>query len=267
MNKIIFTERQIQDIISLYQSGLNARQIAKKFKISFTPINNLLNKLKIPRKSGHQRICDDLEQQIIKLYTQENLSSLVISQKLNVSKQCVLRTLKRNSILRRSNIRKPTPKISKNILEKLYIYDNDTLNKISTELNVATNTIKRWLVFYNIPLRKEKLSRFLIKTLIAKSVRAKLDKWKKEIKARDENRCQRCLCNLNLEVHHIEKLSDIVKKYLNKYQYLDINKNENFNFITNSIANAHSLEMGITLCDKCHCEVDNARKQIGLRFK
>lgn len=95
----------------------------------------------------------------------------------------------------------------------------------------------------NFNIQKEKDT--LRKTIIESNW---FRKWYKEIKNRDENKCQECSKrNCKLIVHHEKiRMSFILKEC-----------KEKFNNIRDQLIYAeklHTIEIGITLCLKCHAE-------------
>jgi len=85
--------------------------------------------------------------------------------------------------------------------------------------------------------------------------------WGRKIMERDKFCCQKCpKVGGKLEVHHLKPLRNIIKEVAKNIN-LDLNKWNEWdsktieNFVVNVI-DFHKMEHGITLCRKCHCEVD-----------
>ncbi|MED3994647.1 sigma factor-like helix-turn-helix DNA-binding protein [Peribacillus frigoritolerans] len=90
-----------------------------------------------------------------KLYITEKLSFDEIGERLGVSRSTISRRLKGYKIPERP---RKTRKIfiEKNILEKLYIYDQLNPDEVGERLGVGRKTIMRFLKEYNIPVRSSK---------------------------------------------------------------------------------------------------------------
>ena len=100
-----------------------------------------------------------------------------------------------------------------------------------------------------------------IKSKLNKYIVGRLRNWVKDVKERDLNTCQRCGNKEKLEVHHsLIPLRQIIHETIKNFHNLDLNIKENFYFIVNIIVKFHIPEIGITLCDKCHLEVDKCKK-------
>jgi len=93
-------------------------------------------------------------------------------------------------------------------------------------------------------------------------IRTRLKNWKKSVLEKFDYKCYHCESNINLEIHHIEPLRNIIKKFTDKplKEYNQDSKEfENLIFI---LINYHfNSNIGVCLCDKCHSQVDKFRKQ------
>jgi len=87
-------------------------------------------------------------------------------------------------------------------------------------------------------------------------------KWGKKIRERDGYKCTKCgASECKLEVHHTnEKYSEILKMFCNKP--LDDLTYDEFEKVCKKIVDYHLTKPveGVTLCVRCHAEVDPQRK-------
>jgi hypothetical protein len=72
--------------------------------------------------------------------------------------------------------------------------------------------------------------------------------WTKLVLERDKFRCTKCDKRTTLQVHHIRPLRDIIDLFLTK----KLSKEE----LIREVIKEHKLSDGITLCKKCHSEID-----------
>lgn len=94
------TEAGIEYVIDSYRSGKSIQDIAKELNITWNSIKGILKRRNI-YKVKYPNISYDTQQEIIKLYN--DLSSKLISKKLNISKTAVLDILERHNVPRRIN--------------------------------------------------------------------------------------------------------------------------------------------------------------------
>lgn len=94
-----------------------------------------------------------------------------------------------------------------------------------------------------------------------------LYKWKKLVKERDNYTCQRCGNKNNLEVHHLIPLRTLIRDFLKRHPDLDLKNEENLYFATESLKIQHTINIGITVCLDCHCDIDSVRNSISKRLK
>jgi hypothetical protein len=88
--------------------------------------------------------------------------------------------------------------------------------------------------------------------------------WVKPILERDQYSCTECgKSNCELHVHHIRRFVDIMKDVLRLNQIsrddIDSLKEENyqlFDRLSNMVVDAHRLDDGKTVCQKCHQKID-----------
>jgi transposase len=105
MKKIVFSNKEIAQIMSLYLSGLSCVEIGKKFNVSKTPIKNILQEKNILRSGNSNgkkiEISEKLKKEIHRLYTIENYNINSISKKTGLSASFVDKFIQ-NSGYRRS---------------------------------------------------------------------------------------------------------------------------------------------------------------------
>lgn len=87
--------------------------------------------------------------------------------------------------------------------------------------------------------------------------RAQLYKiWTYPILARDNFKCCLCEKNTKLQVHHIKPLRDFISESKTELGNIDISNQDNFWKLIQLVISKHKLEDGITVCSKCHAEID-----------
>lgn len=88
------TEEKVNKIINLYKENNNGKQISKMLNISETSISKIIKPIKRKDKAI------EYNDEIIRLYTKENLSAYKTAKILNISYQTVYDVLKKNKIER-----------------------------------------------------------------------------------------------------------------------------------------------------------------------
>lgn len=106
-----------------------------------------------------KKISNEKENEILKLYLKDKLSTIQISKKLNISSTCVSNTIKRKGIIPRniSESKKGIKKGTKLPVEKiifLYTKENKTSLEIASQLGVSKRSILIILHNNNVKLRK-----------------------------------------------------------------------------------------------------------------
>lgn len=82
--------------------------------------------------------------------------------------------------------------------------------------------------------------------------------WTFHILEKDKFKCTKCGGSDNLQVHHLKPLRDFVTEVKEKHG-IDTFSNmaaEEYQPYVTEVIEAHTLDDGITLCPKCHCEID-----------
>lgn len=95
-------------------------------------------------------------------------------------------------------------------------------------------------------------------------LRTRINGWVKNVLRRDEFKCQLCSKEEDLEVHHLISFKSVVDEVLITYNVknlIEVDTNSDlFTEICREVKERHTLDMGITLCKKCHAEVDSKRR-------
>lgn len=115
--KLNIDSKDIIKMSYLYIFGFSIDKIAKKFKLKYSSVRNVLIKNKI----------------MLRLSCKEN--EFITNNSLKVLK------------------RREYPQLSKDILYKLYIIQNLTVYQVSKKLKIGMSIIKRYLKQYNIPIK------------------------------------------------------------------------------------------------------------------
>lgn len=87
--------------------------------------------------------------------------------------------------------------------------------------------------------------------------------WVFPVLLRDNFKCTICERKNKLEVHHIIPLRDIIQEELIKYnkQHIDDLDYQDFELLVTDVLSKHTLDIGMTVCSKCHGTIDEHRKQ------
>lgn len=101
------TKEQEQEIINLYLSGKTSKEVSEIINVGSTSVLRVLQRNNIPTrsKSEHKtpnKFSEDKEQEIIRLYTEENKNTNEIAKLYNTYNTSIRRVLERNNILIRS---------------------------------------------------------------------------------------------------------------------------------------------------------------------
>ena len=147
-----------KQVMSLYHSGMNMRQIGEALGVSNSDICQFMIKYNInarpsrskPRGGGSKRIKLDKEQ-IISMY-ESGMSQIQISKVLGVSNACISKFMKRSGIDTRGNKK---VKLDEKKVTALYEAGNSS-EKISKVYGVTSPTIRRFMKKHGIQLRKDK---------------------------------------------------------------------------------------------------------------
>ena len=101
------TKEQEQEIINLYLSGKTSKEVSEIVNVGSTSVLRVLQRNNIPTraKSEHKtpnKFSEDKEQEIIRLYTEENKNTNEIAKLYNTYNTSIRRVLERNNIPIRS---------------------------------------------------------------------------------------------------------------------------------------------------------------------
>lgn len=100
----ILSQAQEEDIIALYQQGIDAVQLASRYKISSTTVYDMLERNDIKRRTNSdifRKLSQAQEEEIITLY-QQGLPASKIASRYSIEDQTVYNILERNDVKRRS---------------------------------------------------------------------------------------------------------------------------------------------------------------------
>jgi tRNA1(Val) A37 N6-methylase TrmN6 len=95
-------QETIQEVISLYQSGVPPKEIGEKLGVYNNSVTRLLRKHGVERTQAAPRVSPEQTQYIIQKY-QDGVSSEILAKELSIHSTTVLRILKRNNIDIRSD--------------------------------------------------------------------------------------------------------------------------------------------------------------------
>lgn len=93
----------------------------------------------------------------------------------------------------------------------------------------------------------------------ADTVRCQLYRpWIYECMKRDNFTCQKCGNNTELTVHHLKPFRDFIALAKQKFGIVDFSKIDSnlWQPYIDYIISLHTLEIGVTLCKKCHSDTD-----------
>jgi hypothetical protein len=169
MRKIILTNSQQEQILSLYRRGDNLNSIVNQTNIGRKIIKKFLVECGIEPKTKTQLICESIpsllnKDLLIELYHKDGLSIKNISIKLGTNEQVVKTAFARLNIKTKSTkeaknslFYKQHPSLlNKNELQDLYINQKKSLKDISKQLNCSESAIQYALKLHSIPLRSHK---------------------------------------------------------------------------------------------------------------
>ena len=89
--------------------------------------------------------------------------------------------------------------------------------------------------------------------------------WTFPIMKRDEFKCTKCGSTKKIEVHHLTPNRKIFKESILKnnlvYDNFHLWDNDDFKKVIQTYLDLHILNIGITVCKKCHCKIDKYRRK------
>lgn len=138
------------------------------------------------------------------------------------------------------------------------MHDKDTVEKMKTTMK---SRIESGEIVYNSGSEHHLFKGLRI---FGQECRSQLYQiWIKPILERDNFKCTKCGDTSNLQVHHIISLRDIIEEVFNshnlnyKNSYFTCDEyGVLFDKLLNEVLKKHSLDIGITLCKKCHANTD-----------
>lgn len=96
------------------------------------------------------------------------------------------------------------------------------------------------------------------------TLRTRLSSWVRKVMDRDGYQCTNCHAKGYLEVHHLKPFRDIVDEVLKAMSLTRLadldTSSATFEAVCKSVIAKHTLEIGVTLCKRCHAEVDKLRR-------
>lgn len=142
---------EINEIISLYQSGMSCTAISSKFNIVRKVIKKILvqNNVWIENRDDLKiKFSEEDINKMLNLYVDDKLSTLKIAKIYNVSKTSIKRILRENSVLRKGNsngVKINLSESQKEKIENLYLYDYANTKEIGESLNLSASYVDKYL--------------------------------------------------------------------------------------------------------------------------
>ena len=95
-----------------------------------------------------------------------------------------------------------------------------------------------------------------------KYIRSNLQDWRVSMFSEANWKCASCAYKGNLEVHHLEKFTDIVSKFADRPISEYIQVSQEFQELCKCVIEYHfrNKQIGLVLCEVCHGEIDKQRK-------
>lgn len=152
---------------------------------------------------------------------------------------------------------KITPEGSKSISDRMKL-NNPMSNEITKQKMVATfkQKVKSGEIVYK---HGPEHHLWQGNRSFADTVRCQLyPVWTYPCLLRDNFTCQNCTTQTNLTIHHKTPLRDLIKKAKEHFKIKDFSKIDSnlWQPYIDYILSLHTLEIGITLCKKCHSNED-----------
>jgi hypothetical protein len=147
---------EINEIVSLYHSGMSLTSIGNKLNIVRCIVKKILiqNNVWIENRDGIKRIFDEIEIVKIKeMYLNENFSTEKIGCYFNVSKIPIIRILKELGILRKGyshGIKIELSQDQKNKIKILYLNEHKNSDEIGKIVGCSGNFISAYLSMNNL---------------------------------------------------------------------------------------------------------------------
>lgn len=177
--------------------------------------------------------------------------------------------------IKRTEARKADPNLIEVKTKGLTIYTTEDKLKAATERMTNKNPMKNSEVVKKvIDTRKRKIESGEIKYKRGKDnhlwkgnrenysyIRSNLTNWKKQLFKDSNWKCTMCSSNKKIEVHHVEKFTDIVSKFINKPIKDYVQDSDEFQKLTETIIKYHNENnIGKVVCAECHSKIDSKRK-------
>lgn len=159
-------EKEKKEIISLYQQGFSAKEIAKKYNKTLTWIYVLFKRMGIGRRDTSIEFSESEKKDIIDKYI-GGLSCFVISKIYEVSDSTIKRLLQKNGIhvKKRTIIKKELCNNEKEKIINMYS-SGYTMEQCRKEMKINKETIRKTIMDGGIKIKKQKLTKEKIDSII-----------------------------------------------------------------------------------------------------
>ena len=146
-----FTQTEIQDIISLYSSGMSFTEIGKKMSVQKNRVKQILankNVFVIGRDEIKKEFTETEKQRIINLYLNEKMSCKVIGEHYGVSREPIQRLIKASGILRTgisNGVKINLTLEQKDIIKFMYLEQYYSAKEIAKKIGLTNSFIDKYL--------------------------------------------------------------------------------------------------------------------------
>lgn len=258
---------------------MTASQIAEKYGVSYDTIRvHLIDVGLFVPTTPHKPLTSEQQDDIVRLYTVEKLSTVAIGKMYGISARCVRRCLIRHCVDRRNlseatflynGVEKPHELLDRDFLYKEHWENGRSCTEIAEELGVDPGTVRRNMHSMGLRTRNNSESKIGImcgekhpnwKGGVTPLVRLLREFCKVNISAkvfkRDGYVCQMCgKKTAVLHAHHIIPFSEIVKTICDENSQLSPSKPNEAQILYDIITKDERFldtDNLITLCRDCH---------------